>query len=158
MTTKPRAEPAPGTHAGRLLALLERAPGGMTHGELRAELPATSAALLRLTLHALRRSGHMRPPVSCKGGRAPLAQLCADEAPARHVVALTGAGAFVVRRMLLGDSFASRRAVDALFDAVMPGVYVEAHTALYALRARGVLAVDPAWPLQFGPAEYSFED
>lgn len=138
----------------RILELLGTNPGGMTHGELRGALPGLSDGVLRLQLHQLRKQGMLRPSVSRRDGRAPLAQRSDDTNPPRKLVALRGAAALLVRRVLVGDVLEGDDAVQHLLRTAQHDT--TAAEVLHTLRARGVVA--PDWPLRLGEAAFSFED
>lgn len=140
--------------ATRIMALLATSQGGLTHGELRGALPGLSDGVLRLQLHQLRKLGVLRPSVSRRAGRAPLAQRSDDPHPPRKLVALRGAAALLVRRVLVGDVLEGEGAVQHLLRTAQHDA--PAAEVLHTLRARGVAV--PGWPLRLGEAAFSFED
>ena len=145
------------THAARVKQAAAEYPGGVTYGELLRDVPDLSPGMLRLVVHRLRVIGDLRKPNSRRGGVAPLVQLTSDTAPPRRPVALRGAAAFIMRRVLAGQVFLSLTDVAAEFDSVRPGDYTQGPKAVYQLRKLGVL--DKDMPLTVSPgADFSFED
>lgn len=141
--------------ATRIMEELAASPGGLTHGELRGALPGLSDGVLRLQLHQLRAKGVLRPSVSVRAGRAPLAQRADDMTPARRPVALRGAAALIVRRLLVGAVLAD---VDDMQDVLREAQHeARADVTLYGLLTQGVAS--PGWPLALAAgAEFTFED
>lgn len=145
------------THAARIKQCAAERPGGVTYGELLAESPDLSPGMLRLVVHRLRVLGDLRKPNSRRGGVAPLVQLTSDTAPQRRPVALRGAAAFIMRRVLAGRVFLSLADVEDEFASVRSGEYTQGPKAVYQLRKLGVL--DPDMPLTVRQdADFSFED